>query len=57
MLVGKGRERVEKMGYGGAESVSFFFFFLKKNYLSETREGILSGDRSLSVRYEMSPDQ
>lgn len=46
------------MGYGGAESVSFFFFFfLKKNYLSETREGILSGDRSLSVRYEMSPDQ
>lgn len=57
MLVGKGRERVEKMGYGGAESVSFFFFFLKKNYLSETREGILSGDRSLSVGYEMSPDQ
>lgn len=55
MLVGKGQARVEKMGYGGAESVSFFF--LKKNYLSETRESILSGDRSLSVGFETSSDQ
>lgn len=39
MLVGEGQERVEKIGYGRAYSV---FFFFKKNYLLDEREGVLS---------------